>query len=163
MCTARRISGDVPALNLGAAWAPNGVQVLYHRASDPQGVVLSNPNGNVVAATDRFLFARYGFAADWSPGGEWVAFGGSNNQCSHGIVVARNTLDLFWVGTSPSACDPSYSPDGRWLAYAGVQTRTGAADGRLDLYIADANGASARNMTSSLHGDIQLLGWVGPS
>lgn len=160
--TARRVSGDDPALNLGAAWAPNGIQVLYHRATDPQGVVLSNPNGNLVSSTDRFLFARYAFAADWSPGGEWVAFGGHNNQCPHGIVVARNTLELFWVGTSPKACDPSYAPDGRWLAYAGVQTRAGAADGRLDLYIADANGANARNMTANLRGDIQLLGWVGP-
>lgn len=161
--TARRLSGDEPALNLGAAWSPNGLQVIYHRASDPAGIVLRDQNGNEIEFIDRFLFARYGFAADWSLGGEWVAFGGQNTQCPNGLVVARNDLELFFVGTSPFACDPQYSPDGSWLAFAGIQTRTGAADGRLDLYIAQANGYGARNLTSRFQGEIRLLGWVGPA
>lgn len=161
--TARRVSGGEPVLNLGAAWSPNGVQVLYHEAGDPPRLVLRDSNGTEVRALDQYLFPRYGFAADWSPAGEWVAFGGRNGQCPYGLVVARSTLELFFVGSTPEACDPMYSPDGRWLAYAGVQTRAGAADGRLDLYIADANGYGARNLTSRLKGEIRLLGWVGPA
>lgn len=161
--TARLVSGEEPALNLGADWAPGGVQVIYQRASDPAGVVLRDGAGNEIAFDDRYLFARYGFTADWSPGGEWVAFGGRNTQCPYGLIVARNTLQISYAGTSPRACDPSYSPDGRWLAFAGIQTRVGAADGRLDLYIAEASGYGARNLTSQLKGEIRLLGWVGPS
>ncbi len=161
--TTRRVSGDEPGLNLGAAWSPDGLRVIYHRASDPAGIVLRDQNGNQIEFIDRFLFARYGFAADWSPTGEWVTFGGRNTQCPNGLVVARNTLELFFSGTSPFACDPRYSPDGAWLAFAGIQTRTGAADGRLDLYMAQANGYGARNLTSRFQGEIRLLGWVGPA
>lgn len=161
--TARRVSGDETALNLGAAWDSTGQYVVYQRASDPAGVVLRDVNGNQIAYLDQYLFARYSFSAAWSPGGEWVAFGGRNTQCPYGLVVARNTMELFFVGTSPRACDPSFSPDGLWLAYAGIQTRTGAADGRLDLYISQSNGYGARNLTSGFKGDIRLLGWVGPS
>jgi hypothetical protein len=34
-------------------------------------------------------------------------------------------------------------------------------DGRVDVYIANQNGFGAVNITSSLRGSIQLLGWVG--
>ncbi len=157
----RNIAGLDGTLNLGAAWSPGGQRVLYHQATDPASLVLKDAESNVISSTERFLFARYGFAADWSPGGEWVAFAGRNGQCPYGVVVARNTLEFSYVGTTPRACDPSYSPDGRWLAYAGIQTRAGAADGRLDLYIADASGYNARNLTGALRGEVLLLGWVG--
>ncbi|MBN2303313.1 MAG: PD40 domain-containing protein [Anaerolineae bacterium] len=160
--TVRSITDLDGTLNLGAAWVPGGGQVIYHQASEPALIALKDSNGGLINATDRFLFSRFGFAADWSPDGEWVAFAGRNGQCPYGVVVARNTLEIAYAGTTPRACDPSYSPDSRWLAYAGIQTRTGAADGRLDLYIADANGYNARNLTSSLSGEVSLLGWVGP-
>lgn len=161
--TVRKISDQDPSLNLGAVWSPGGGQVLYHRVTEPSSLILKGANGEVVKVEDRYLFARFGFTADWSPGGEWVAFGGRNSQCPYGVIVARNTLELFFVATTPRACDPSYSNDGRWLAYAGIQTRAGAADGRLDLYIANANGYQQRNLTSRLKGEVSLLGWVGPA
>lgn len=161
--TVRNITGLDGSLNLGAAWSPGGLQVLYHQASEPVSLVMRDATGNIIASTDRYLFLRFGFAADWSPGGEWVAFAGRNGQCPYGVIVARNTLEIVYAGTTPRACDPSYSPDGRWLAYAGIQTRAGAADGRLDLYIADANGYNARNLTGGLRGEVSLLRWVGLS
>jgi Tol biopolymer transport system component len=161
--TARRITDGDGSLNLGAAWSPGGMQVLYHRASEPSAVVLKDTNGNLIGSIDKYLFSRFGFSAAWSPGGEWVAFGGRNGQCPYGLVVARNTLDIFSAADTPHACDPSYSPDGRWLAFAGIQTRAGAADARLDLFIAEANGYSARNLTSQLKGEVRLVGWVGPT
>jgi Tol biopolymer transport system component len=160
--TARQLS-DAGSLNLGAAWAAGGTQVLYHRVSDPAALVLKDSLGNVVNSTDQYLFSRYGFSATWSPGGDRVAFAGRNGQCPYGLVVTASTLEIVSTATTPRACDPSYSPDGLWLAFAGIQTLTGAADGRLDLYIADQNGYSAHNLTSRLKGDIRLIGWVGPA
>ncbi len=160
--TARKVSDRDASLNLGAAWSTGGQQVIYYRASDPSAVVLKDTNGTLIQSNDQFLFARFGFAAAWSPQGEWVAFAGRNGQCPYGLTVARNNLDIFYTSDSPRACDPSYSPDGVWLGYAGIQTRTGAADGRLDLYLGNANGYNSRNLTSRLKGDVSLLGWVGP-
>lgn len=161
--TVRQISDPDGSLNLGATWSPNGQRVLYHRASEPTGLILKDSNGGVIAASDQHLFSRFGFTAAWSPGGEWVAYAGRNSQCPYGLIVARSDLTVVYgPPASPQACDPSYSPDGRWLAYAGILTRPGIDDGRLDLYIAQPNGFGARNVTSSLRGDIRLLGWVGP-
>ncbi len=159
--TARRVSGQAAAFNFGAAWSPDGGRVVYYRASEPAGVVLHDLTGAELAVLDRYLFSRYGFAADWSPDGQWIAFGGRNSQCPYGLIVTRESLSVFFAGTTPRACDPVYSPDGQWLAYAGIQTRAGAADGRLDLFVAQPNGYGARNLTSRLKGEVVLLGWVG--
>lgn len=161
--TLRKISDQDSSLNMGAVWSPGGLRVLYHRVTDPSSLILKSATGEVIRTDDRYLFARYGFVAAWSPGGEWVAYGGHNSQCPYGVIVAQNTLEIFFLATTPRACDPSYSPDGLWLAYAGIQTRTGAADGRLDLYIANPNGYQQRNVTSQLKGEVTLLGWVGPT
>jgi Tol biopolymer transport system component len=160
--TSRRVSPPASGiLNLGAAWAPGGQQVIYHEVADPPSVVLRDASGGLIGSTDRFLFSRFGFAATWSPEGEWVAFGGRDGRCPYGLTVARNTLEIVYAASTPGACDPRYSPDGQWLAYAGFQTRAGAADGRLDLYVANPNGYNSRNLTSRLRGEIRLLGWVG--
>ena len=159
--TARKVSETDGVLNLGAVWSPGGQQVIYQELTDPPRIVLRDARGTLLGETERYLFPRFGFAAAWSPGGEWIALGGRNGQCPYGLVVARSTLEIVYAGTTPGACDPRYSPDGQWLAYAGFQTRAGAADGRLDLYIASPNGYNARNLTSRLKGEVRLLGWVG--
>lgn len=159
---ARRYGDEQGALNLGATWSPGGTYVVYHHANEPAAVVLEDPSGEEVASRDDYAFPRYGFSAAWSPDAQWIAFAGRNGQCPNGIIVTDANLNLsFYPPTTPLACDPSFSPDGNWLAYAGIQFRTGARDGRLDLYVSRANGAGARNLTSSVRGEIRLLGWVG--
>ncbi len=160
----REVSDADGSLNLGASWSPGAQSVIYHHASDPTSLVLKDNSGNLITTTDTYLFSRYGFAAAWSPQGEWLALAGRNGQCPYGLIVTRSDLTIV---TSPSssirACSPQYSPDGSWLAYAGIQTRTGSADGRLDLYVAEPSGYSAHNLTSSVRGEVRLLGWVGPA
>ena len=63
----------------------------------------------------------------------------------------------------PAPAIPHYSPDGRWLAFAGITNQPGVDDGRLDVYIGQPNGYSAQNRTANLRGEIRLLEWVGPS
>lgn len=162
--TIRQISSDEDGLVLSPAWAPGAARVLYQRASEPRGLIMRDGNGGLIAESDRWTFARYGFAAGWSPSGDLVAFAGQNGLCPYGLIVARSDLTVV---TGPlqnaRACSPSYSPDGRWLAYAGIQQRVGYDDGRLDLYVAQPNGFGATNLTGSLRGEIRVLGWVGPS
>jgi Tol biopolymer transport system component len=161
--TVREITDSDNTLNLGAAWSPGGLQVLYHRVSDPAGLILKDSQGNVVNQLEDYVFSRYAFAAAWSPDGAYVALAGRNGQCPYGLMVARNDLTLVYgPATAPFVCDPYYSPDGNWLAFAGIRTIPGVDDGRLDLYIAQPNGYGARNMTSRLRGEIRLVGWVGP-
>jgi Tol biopolymer transport system component len=162
--TVREISRQGDTLNLAPVWSPGGQAVIYHHATDPSSLVLKDGNGNQIAALDTYAFSRYGFAATWSPDGEWLALAGYNGLCPYGLIVARSDLSLFsGPANSPHACNPSYSPDGRWLAYAGIQFRPGVDDGRLNLYIAQPNGYGAVSLTGHLRGQISLLGWVGPA
>ncbi|MBN1680597.1 MAG: PD40 domain-containing protein [Anaerolineae bacterium] len=162
--TLREVSDIDGSLNLGAAWSPGGLQVIYHRATDPAGILLKDSNGNLIASTDEYTFSRFGFAADWSPQGDYVAFAGKNGQCPYGLIVMHSDMAVVsGPSNMPLACDPSYSPGGRWLAYAGITFQPGVDDGRLDLYVAEASGYSARRLTGTLRGEIRLIGWVGPA
>lgn len=162
--TTRQVSADDDGLVLGPVWAPGGARVIYQRAGEARGLVLRDSSGSLLATNDAYTFSRYGFSAAWSPGGDLVALAGRNGQCPYGLVVARSDLTVV---TGPlanaRACSPGYSPDGRWLAFSGIQQRVGYDDGRLDLYVAQPNGYGATNLTSRLRGEIRVLGWVGPS
>lgn len=162
--TMREISSRDQALNLAPAWAPGASAVVYYEADDAGRVVLRDQQGNRLASLDEYSFPRYGFAAEWSPDGQWVALAGHNGQCPYGLIVARDNLQIaYGPPQAPRACDPHYSPDGRWLAFAGITNQPGVDDGRLDVYIGQPNGYSAQNRTANLRGEIRLLEWVGPS
>lgn len=162
--TTRKVSADEDGLVLGVAWAPGGSRVIYQRSTEPRGLVMRDSNGGLIKSSDQYTFARYGFAAGWSPAGDLVAIAGQNSLCPYGLIVARSDLTVV-AGplANARACSPSYSPDGQWLAFAGIQQRVGYDDGRLDLYVAQPNGYGATNLTSRLRGEIRVLGWVGPS
>lgn len=160
--TVREINDADDTLNLGATWSPGGQRVIYHRASDPAAIIVKDASGTTLAETDAFQFTRYSFAADWSVQGDYVAIAGQNGQCAYGLIVRRADLsNVYGPPVAPLACNPIYSPDGRWLAYEGITGRPGVDDGRLDIFISEATGYGSRNLTGSLRGGVRLLGWVG--
>jgi len=151
-------SGD-DALKLGAAWSSDGRSVVYQAAGTTTEVVLANTNGVALGRLFDLPFTRYGMAAAWSPDGTRVAIGGTGGQCPYGVIVYDNNFTSIARGNPPpSMCEPTFSRDGRWLAFTGVNPRI---DGRVDVYIANQNGFSAQNLTASLRGSLKLLGWVG--
>lgn len=151
------------ALYANPAWSSTGNNVVFQRSSDTSTVVLADRLGNIIDSLDEYIFSRFGLAASWSPDGELVALGGSIGQCSQGLIVLDATFNLVTAPVeSVLACDPLYDPQGNYLAYVGIQLARGT-DGRLDVYIANTRGQGRRNLTSSFEGQIQVLGWVGPT
>ena len=148
------------ALKLSESWSPNGRQVVY-QAPGAAGneLVLANIDGTQTGRIADLNFTRYGVAMDWSPDGSNLVVGGIDGQCPYGIIVLNNQFQSVARGNPPpSMCEPSYSPNGTRLAFTGVNPRL---DGRVDIYVANANGFGAQNLTANLRGQIQLLGWVG--
>jgi Tol biopolymer transport system component len=151
-------TGD-DAIKLGGVWSSDGRNVVYQAAGVTTEVVLADVNGTPRGRLFDLPFTRYGMIAAWSPDGTRVAIGGTGGQCPYGVIVYDNAFTQLARGNPPpSMCEPSYSPDGRWLAFTGVNPRI---DGRVDVYIANQNGFSAQNLTASLRGSMELLGWVG--
>ncbi|MDZ4769315.1 MAG: hypothetical protein SGJ24_09320 [Chloroflexota bacterium] len=156
--TVRLNTGDMP-LKLAESWSPNGQQVIFQAASDTTAIVLAQSSGAEIARISDLTFSRYGMAAAWSPDGTRIAIGGVAGQCPYGVIVTDSALESIARGNPPpSMCEPTFSPDGRWLAFTGV---IASRDGRVDIYAAGNNGFGAVNLTGSLLGNIDLIGWVG--
>ncbi len=156
-----QVTPDDDALYTGAAWNDDASQVVYQRAADVTSVILADRLGTVVQSTDEYSFPRFGLTADWSPNGDYVAIGGRNGQCPYGLMVYTDEFELVNIPSiSVLACEPIYSPTSNYLAFTGISTAPGQ-DGRVDIYLTNPSGVGLRNMTSTLRGPVQMLGWVG--
>jgi Tol biopolymer transport system component len=153
------IGTEDTAIKLSEAWSPDGSTVVFQAAATTTEIVLATLGGNQVGRITDLQFSRYGMAAVWSPDGERLAIGGVGGQCPFGVVVTRDNLDIVARGNPPpSMCDPAFSPDSRFLAFVGINPQR---DGRKDVYYSNREGFGASNLTASLRGQIELLGWVG--
>jgi Tol biopolymer transport system component len=155
----RIATGADAAIKLGEAWTADASLVLFQVASDTTEIVLVNSAGAEIGRLSDLLFPRFGMTAAWSPDGRRVAIGGTGGQCPFGVIVLSNALDVVARGNPPpSMCDPTYSRDGRFIAFTGINPRL---DGRIDVYFANSNGFGAQSVSASLRGQNALLGWVG--
>ncbi len=146
---------------MSESWSPNGPHDLFQAAGGSTEIVLAQVNGTELGRISDLPFARYAMTAAWSPDGTRIAIGGVSGQCPYGVVVVDGALSN--IGRSnppPTMCEPAFSRDGRWLAFTGITPRV---DGRVDLWVGNQNGLSLVNMTGSLRGEIEMLGWVGGS
>ena len=145
---------------LAESWSPDGSQVLYQAAGDEsQLLTLLGVNGNIVSRLDDFNYPRYGVSASWAPAGGAVAVGGLGGQCPFGATVFDGALDVVTNSSPPpSMCTPRYAPNGDFIAFTGVSLNR--FDGRADVYVANANGLSALNITGDLRGTMRLLRWI---
>jgi Tol biopolymer transport system component len=155
-----RINSGIDApLKLQEAWSPDGSAVIFQAAGNTTELVLATRDGTEIGRLPDLVFARYGMSAAWSSDGQRIAVGGVGGQCPYGVVVLRNTLEVIARGNPPpSMCDPVYSPDGRFIAFMGINPRV---DGRKDVYFANNNGFGAQMLTGSLRGTTQFIAWVG--
>lgn len=157
---------DSSGLYLSDIWSPDGSQVLFqHVTTTEASLVLMNTDGsNIRTRADELLFPRYGLRASWSPQNERIVLGGASGSCPYGVRVVDYAFDFKARGNAtPTMCTPMFSPNGRFIAFSGVNAATDRTnpDGRQDVYTADYNGFSQRNLSANLRGTNTLIGWLG--
>jgi Tol biopolymer transport system component len=160
---AQVVGEDNMALKLNETWSPDGQQVIFQNASGSQtNTVITSRNGQRLATLDQISLARYGLAASWSADGQRLAVGGTGGQCPLPLRVFNDNFIAVSTPSQPtSVCNPTYSPDGQYLAYTGINTERRTSDGRRDIYVSSADGFSPANLTIDLRGQMTFLGWVG--
>lgn len=151
------------ALALSASWSSDGARVIYQEirpdAQPDSRIVIRDQAGQEVGQLTDLAFPRFGFAGAWSPDGKRVAIGGRGGQCAFGLTLLDpQGASIFRANPRPGVCDPLWSPDGQYLAYAGVIS---GQDGNFSLYLASASGQGGRSVIGRLGGTIRMVGWVG--
>jgi Tol biopolymer transport system component len=156
----RLANGTDGPIRLSEAWAPDGSAVIYQSANNTTTEIIAiNADGSLIRRSSDLTFPRFGMSAEWSLDGTRIAIGGVGGQCQYGVRVFDSNFEQVARGNPPpSMCNPSYSPNGQWLAFTGINPQV---DGRIDVYVATPNGFGAANLTSGLRGTIIMIGWVG--
>lgn len=96
-------------------------------------------------------------APAWSPTGEWIAFAGRANR--------KDKMDVFLVDVTGGQVrqlthgegsneDPTWSPDGRLLAFSSTRT------GRSQIFVMDADGSAPR-LAADVPGASSTPHWSG--
>lgn len=143
--------------NLHPTWSPDGRMIAFCRLGEVSGkwelwvVEANNPGART--------FLGYGLFPEWSPVDDKIAFQRSRDRGDRFFSVwtidfeegeARNPTE---IASDPDAAivNPTWSPDGRHLAFAVIPDPAAVSNGRTppqsDIWIARVDGSGRANLT----------------
>jgi eukaryotic-like serine/threonine-protein kinase len=134
--------------DLSAAWSPDDTRIAWvSRRADQPGVYVKSADGSgepeLVFETDRTIFVR-----DWSPDGRYLI--GQYDMDSVDLLIIPMVGDeepFTYMATPANEYDPSFSPDGRWIAFGSNETE------REEVYVAPFPATGAKWQVSINEGD----------
>lgn len=131
-------------------WSPDGRQIVYAGPQARIWAMRADGTGQHALTTNAFG-GEVAWAPAWSPQGTRIAY-----EFSGGTSPVNPTNEIWLVnadGSHPVRLtsnqledgQPTWSPDGRWLAFQSARPRTG----RLHLWVMQPNGKSLHRVSSS--------------
>jgi TolB protein len=135
-------------IDTNPAWSPTGREIAFtsNRAGSVQIYVMSAEGTDLRRIT---FEGRYNDGVTWSPDGTKIAHSSRRSDNLHDIAITDllTMQTLFLTEGVPGSHEaPSFSPDGRKLAFASSRTSRRATN--VQIYIMDLDGGNWRQVTN---------------
>jgi Tol biopolymer transport system component/DNA-binding winged helix-turn-helix (wHTH) protein len=132
-----RANTEIKNLLIGN-WSPDGRKVVFSKEEDPKTSYLADADGRNQIALPLVVGNM-----DWSPDSSQFVYQlrSSPDKSEIFLYTLKTGKNVKLSGDTYSA-DPSFSPDGKQIAFAGVQ------DGNADIYVMMADGSNVRRITN---------------
>jgi TolB protein len=134
-------------------WSPDGESILF--VSDVNGLpylFISRANGKGMRQFGDWVVSGRG---DWSADGRWiVTYGGDPGNREIYLLNADGANALVISPTGGNSREPSFSPDGQWVAFSSSYGNPGDANA-CEIYIMRVDGSDLRRLTTNDYCDSQ--------
>jgi TolB protein len=146
----RQITRGNGTIEVSPSFSPDGSQVAFvsNRTGGPQIYVMNSDGSNSRRVS--FVSSNYCTSPDWSPRGDKLAFvcrADSGHQLFVSNVDGSSALQLTSYGSNE---DPSFAPDGRYLAFATTFGKSNV----FNIAMIRADGSNLRQLTSGRIGEL---------
>lgn len=141
------------------SWSPDGQRLAFASTAQTEGV----PNSEIFVRQANGDLQRLTFTQaenqwpDWSPDGRIVYNQGFKGTSAWGIwiISASGGEPQAWLAGPSPDIHPTWSPDGKWLAFIRVVSDSNGngsldQDDAGDVWVGAPNGAALRRLTSGL-------------
>ncbi len=139
------LTADSKYDNYQASYSPNGEMIAFRSERDGGGIFVMGSTGESV-----HRLTDFGYNPVWSPDGREVLFATESvlNPFNRSSVSQLWTVDIATGKTQKiydgDAVQPSWSPNGRWIAYWGLPH----GSGKRVIYIIPSTGGKPTTVTS---------------
>jgi TolB protein len=126
-------------IDVSPAVSPDGHSIAFvsDRGGTPQIYIMRRNGSNIRRLT---FEGSYNTSPSWSPKGDRIVFVGQRGK-NQIFTIKPDRTELTQLTVSGNNEDPSFSPDGRYIAFSSDR------DGTKSIYIMRANGESQRRIT----------------
>lgn len=133
-------------------WSPDGLRILFASGnlSAPQLYIIGADGTGLTKLTNTpDIRGR----SDWSVQNLIVFYAGGSWKRNLYLIEADGS-NLTQITNGGNSQAPSFSPDGRWIAFTGYFDNMGNADG-CEIYLVRIDGSDLRRLTSNSYCDWQ--------